>query len=439
MNETADIVVIGGGVIGASTAFHLASKGAKRVVLVEKGTIGSGETYKSGGFVQTHWDHPGEVKLIAHARQTFQHWSEVVGGDCGWEQKGYLHVTGAEREPVVRRTHQMLLDFGLPSHWLAPDELAKQWPLLNTEGLIGGAYEPTSGWANALATTRSLAEAARTKGVEIRERVRVTKIVHDGSKIAGVETDRGTIETRIVILAAGPWTPGLHVGDPLPIQLERGQVCFLDRPGGLPDREIGFYDEITGMYTHPDGDTNLVGVDAPFAVLTSPDDYKWDLDPEYIDKATRALAHRFPKLAEGATLVRGVVGVYDFTPVGQPIIDGPIGLDGYYVAVGFSGTGFKSAPATGLGLAELVLDGKAHSVDLSHLTVARFAPAAPGFPPALAAKLTELRMLLTEDEQQRLMPYITSRSPQELAAFAMELMTQPAQVIAERLRAALAT
>ena len=438
MTPTADIVVIGGGVIGASAAFHLASKGAKKVVLVDKGAIGSGETHKSGGFIQTHWDHPGEIKLIAKAREVFQHWSEIVGGDCGWEQKGYLHVTGTEREANTRRTHQMLLDLRLPSHWLEPAELAERWPLLNIEGLVGGAYEPTSGWANALATTRSLAEAARARGVDVRENLRVTAILHDERSITGVATERGTITAPIVILAAGPWTPALHVGDPLPIQLERGQVCYFDRPGGLPDREIGFYDEVTGMYTHPDGDTNLVGIDSPFAVLTSPDEYKRDLDPEYLLAATRALAHRFPKLAEGATLVRGVVGIYDFTPTGQPIIDGPIGLTGYYVAAGFSGTGFKSAPATGLGLAELVLDGKPSSVDLSHLTLARFAqPATPGFPPALAAKLTELRMLLTDDEQQRLIPYITSLQPPELAAFAMELMTAPADAIAERLREAL--
>ncbi len=437
MNETADIVVIGGGVIGASTAFHLASKGAKGVVLVDKGAIGSGETHKSGGFIQTHWDHPGEIKLIAKARETFQHWGDVVGGDCGWEQKGYLHVTGTEREATVRRTHQMLLDFGLPSHWLEPAELAERWPLLNVDGLVGGAYEPTSGWANALATTRCLAEAARARGVDVREHTRVERILHDEGSITGVATERGTIGAPIVILAAGPWTPALHVGAPLPIQLERGQVCYFDRPDGLPDREIGFYDEITGMYTHPDGDTNLVGIDSPFAVLTSPDDYKRDLDPEYLEAASRALAHRFPKLA-GAKLVRGVVGIYDFTPTGQPIIDGPIGLAGYYVATGFSGTGFKSAPATGLGLAELVLDGKPSSVDLSHLTLSRFAaPATPGFPPALAAKLTELRMLLSHDEQQRLIPYISSLAPPELAAFAMELMTAPAHAIAQRLRGAL--
>ncbi|MBA2539836.1 MAG: FAD-binding oxidoreductase [Deltaproteobacteria bacterium] len=437
MTDTADIVVIGGGVIGTSTAFHLAKRGAKPLLL-EKRAIGSGETHKSGGFVQTHWDHLGEVRLIAFARHVFQNWSDVVGGECGWEQKGYLHVTGSEREANVRRTHQMLLDEHLESIWLEPAELAKLQPLLNLDGLVGGTHEPASGWANPLTTTRSLADAARRHGAGIREGVTVTRIVHDGTKITGVETSAGPIAAPIVILCAGPWTAELHVGEPLPIQLERGQVTYLERPGGLPDVEIGFYDEVTGLYTHPDGATNLVGIDAPFAKVADPEDYKRELDPEYLEGVQRALARRLPKLA-GAALVRGVVGLYDFTPVGQPIIDGPLGLAGYYVAAGFSGTGFKSAPATGLGLAELVLDGKAHSVDLSHLTLARFAPAPslPPFPPALVTKINALGALLSPDEQARLVPYMTSLPPGELAAFAMELMTGDVAALATRLRSAL--
>lgn len=433
------IVVVGGGVIGASTAFHLTRRGAD-VVLLDRGTIGSGETHKSGGFVQTHWDNLGEVRLIARSREVFQHWADVVGGECGWQQQGYLHVTGPEHRPNVEATHRMLLAEGLESHWLDPHELVKLQPLLHVDDLVGGTWEPTSGWADPLAATRALIEAARRGGADIREGVRVLRICHTDSKVTGVETTAGTIEAETVILAVGPWTAGLHVGDPLPIQLERGQVTYLDRPGGLPEVELGFYDEKTGLYTHPDGDTQLVGIDSPFASVADPDDYARTLDDDYLAEALRRLGHRFPRLA-GAKLVRGVVGLYDFTPVGQPIIDGPLGLEGYYVAAGFSGVGFKSAPATGLGLAELVLDGKATSVDLDHLRLARFAPspaAAPGFPPALVEKLTALRALLSPDEQARLMPYVLSLPPAEQAAFAMQLMTMPVEALAATLRVSIA-
>lgn len=374
----ADIIVIGGGVIGASCAYHLAARGAE-VLLVERDRIGGGETAKSGGFVQTHWDRLAEIRLIAHAREVFRDWRERIGGDCGYVQNGYLHVTGARREAAVRATHQMIVDEGLASHWLDPRELVQLQPLLNVDDLVGGAYEPTSGWADPVATTRSLADAARRAGARIREGVTVLAIAHAAGRITGVATSDGELGCRAVVLAAGPAAPRLHIdaGAALPIQLDRGQVCYLSRPGGLPDKEIGFYDETTGLYTHADGDTNLVGIDWPFDPVDDPASYAREIDAAYLRAARSKLAHRFPRLLT-SQLVRGVVGLYDFTPDGWPIIDGPLGVAGYYVAAGFSGIGFKTAPATGLGLAELVLDGRATSVDLEHLRLARFAAGAAG-------------------------------------------------------------
>jgi sarcosine oxidase, subunit beta len=430
-----DVLIIGGGVIGCATAFHLTRRGAK-VTLVERGPIASGMTSRSGGFIQTHWDSPHEIKLIVYAREMFRDWDARVGGDCGWHEKGYLHVTGTVREDAVRRVHQMVLDHGQRSEWIERDDLLKLQPLLRVDDLVGGAYEPTSGWANPVAATRAFADAARRGGADVREGVTVTKILHDGHRVTGVATDGGEIAAGAVVLAAGPWTTALHVGPPLPISLERGQVTYLSRPNGLPDREIGFYDEVTGLYTHPDGDTNLVGIDHPFAVLSSPEDYKRELDDEHLPLIKRALAHRLPRLAEGE-LVRGVVGLYDFTPAGQPIID-RAGLDNYFVAVGFSGVGFKSAPATGLGLAELVLDGKPTSVDLSHLTLERFrqpaSPASPAFPPQLIEKIAAVRALLSPEYQDRVIPHMISLPPDQLAAFAMMLLGSSAEDIAAHLR-----
>jgi sarcosine oxidase, subunit beta len=372
----ADIVIVGGGVIGASIAYHLAAAGARDVVLVERGTICAGETSKSGGFVQTHWDTLAEVRLIAFSRAIFHDWAKRIGGDCGFVRGGYLHVTGVEREPDVRRVHQMLVDDGLESHWLEPAELVKLQPLLNLDKLVGGAWEPTSGWADAVATTRALAEAARRHGADIREHVTVTAITQASGRITGVETTAGAIACGTVILAAGPHTLRLHAEPSiaLPIQIERGQIGYLSRPKGLPEREIGFYDEVTGLYTHPAGEHNLVGCDRGlvFEPVPDPENYRREIDGKWLARAGLALGYRLPALRE-SLLRRGVVGLYDFTPDGQPIVDGPIGPAGYYVAAGFSGVGFKSALATGLGMAELVLAGKATSVDIDHLRLSRFA------------------------------------------------------------------
>jgi glycine/D-amino acid oxidase-like deaminating enzyme len=369
LRSTADIVVIGAGIIGVSTAHHLASKGAKDVLVLDRGAAGRGQTQKSGGFVQTHWSSLSEVRAIAKSREVFRHWGEIIGGDCGWSETGYLHVTGPEKEPGVRRVHQMLLDEGLESHWIDRDGLRELQPSLHIDDLSGGAWEPTSGCADPMKTVLSLAEAAKRKGAEIREGVAVLQIAHRSGKITGVETSEGFISTRTVILAIGPWIHTLHPNPqlPLPIRAMRGQVIYSDRT--LP-RGLAFYDEVLGLYTHPDGDANLVGLDWSFDPVWSADDYRREADDKYIETCLRALAYRFPPLT-GSKLLRGVVGLYDFTPDGYPIIDAA-GIEGYYVAAGFSGTGFKSAPMTGLGLAELVLDGSASSIDLGYCKLARF-------------------------------------------------------------------
>lgn len=373
MKQTADIVIIGAGALGCSTAYHLGNLGAKNVLVLEKGSICSGETKKSGGFVQTHWVSLDEVRLINGSRELFWEWEDRFGADCAYQETGYLHVTDAEHEPTVRQVHNMLLDEGIESHWLDRREIKRMQPIINVRDLTAAAYEPRSGWANPVKAVKSMAAAAQSMGVEFEEEVTVQQISHRGGKIEGVETDKGFVSTRCVILCAGPWTPLLHPlpSQPLPIKAKRGQVCYIDRPGGLPKNELAFYDEVTGMYTHVDGDTNLLGIDFDFTDVWDPNRYNREIEPDYVDMALNALAHRFP-LMGGAQLVRGVVGLYDFTPDGHPIVDGPIGLDGYYVCAGFSGIGFKSSPLMGLGMAEKVLNNEAKTVDIDFVSFSRF-------------------------------------------------------------------
>lgn len=348
--------------MGASLAYHLAELGEKDVVVLDRGSLCSGETAKSGGFVQTHWSSPHEVRLIAWSREFFRAHAEP----CGYVSAGYLHVTGSEREAAVREVHEMLLSLGLESSWLTPRELKKLQPLLRVDDLVGGAYEQSSGWADPLATTRFLASRAR-----VLEGVRVLQIAVREGRVLGVETDRGFISSPRVVLCAGPWSVGLHPCPerPLPLLNKRGQVSYFSRPGGLPRRELGFYDEVTGLYSHPDGQEMLVGLDWHFEPLYGPDRYDREVDPDYAQASQAALVRRFPSLA-GSSWLRGVVGVYDFTPDGHPVVDRL--LEGLWVAAGFSGAGFKSAPALGLGLAEWVLHGAPRSVNLDFLKLERF-------------------------------------------------------------------
>ena len=373
MKTSAEIVIIGAGVIGCSIAHHLARKGCQDILVLDKGSICGGETAKSGGFVQTHWSSLHEVRLINKARELFWEWQEEFGDDCGYVETGYLHVTGPEREAAVRETHDMLVAEGIESNWLTPLEMKRLQPLLNVRDLTAGAYEPRSGWADPVATTRSLAESAKRGGAQFMEGIQVRQIAHRSGKVLGVETQNGFVSSAVVILAAGPWSPLLHPLPEvtLPIRAKRGQVCYTNRPGGLPRKEIAFYDEVTGLYSHTDGDSNLVGIDWYFEPVWSAETYDPKIDEDYVTAALGAISHRFPALGT-SQVQRGVVGLYDFTPDGHPIVDGPLGLDGYYVAAGFSGAGFKAAPMTGLGMAELVLDGQTSSVDIDFLKLERF-------------------------------------------------------------------
>ena len=162
-------------------------------------------------------------------------------------KNGYLHVTGEDNEATVRQTHEMLLAEGIESHWLEPREIKKLQPILHCRDLTGAAWEPQSGWADPVAAIRSLAKGAQANGVEIEEGVTVLQIAHKSGKIVGVETDKGFVSTNTVVLCAGPWTPLLHPlpSVPLPIRARRGQVCYVNRPNGLPKVELAFYDEIT--------------------------------------------------------------------------------------------------------------------------------------------------------------------------------------------------
>ncbi|MBX3172271.1 MAG: FAD-binding oxidoreductase [Candidatus Eremiobacteraeota bacterium] len=369
MITTASVAIVGGGVMGCSLAYHLTALGVQDVVLLERQGICSGETAKSGGFVQTHWSSSHEVRLIHWSRGFFQEWAQA----CQYQPIGYLHVTGAEKEPSVRETHEMLLQLGFESNWLSPREIKKLQPLLRVDDLSGGTYEPSSGWAHPVATTRFFAEGARQRGASLLEGVRVLQIAQRSGKIQGVETDQGFLSAPVVVLAAGPWSLQLHPNPALPLPLlnKRGQVCYMNRPAGLPRKELAFYDEVTGLYTHPDGDTNLVGLDWHFEPVFGPDHYDGEIDQDYLEGAHGALSHRFPSMAQ-AQPIKGLVGLYDFTPDGHPIVDGPLGLEGYYVMAGFSGAGFKSSPALGLGLAELIVHGQYRTVNLDFLKLSRF-------------------------------------------------------------------
>jgi len=377
MARTYDAIVIGGGVIGASTAFHLARAGLGRVALVERRTLCSGNTRKSGAIVRMHYSNDPEARLALASLPYFQHWSEIVGGgSCGFRPTGFAILVGPENEERLGRNVARLRALGVETSVVGPAELREIVPALKTDGVAAAAYEPTSGYADAIMTTRGFAEAAQRLGAEVLEGTTVTALETSGGRITAVRTDGDLLTAPVVVCAANTWSPALlrTAGIDLPVTSRRAQTAYFARPASYAGPHPVILDTTTALYTRAHGDDQILGgaADETGASPSDPDGYDERADPEFPGAVSARMGRRLPSLA-GLPLVRGEAGLYDMSPDTRAIIDGAPGVSGLYLAAGFSGTGFKKAPAVGLGLAELIAAGRATSVDLAPFRFSRYA------------------------------------------------------------------
>lgn len=380
MARTYDAIVIGAGVIGASIAFHLTRGGMRRVAIVERRKVGSGNTRKSGAIVRMHYTNDPEARLALASLPYFQHWSEMVGGDCGFRQTGFTILVGPENVGRLERNVQRLRALGVETSALGPDDLREVMPSIQTDGVAAAAYEPTSGYADAVATTRSLVDAAVARGAALMEETPVSALVAAGGRIVGVETTDGRIEAPVVVCAANTWSPRLlaTADVALPVSPRRAQVGYFERPVTYTGPHPVLLDTTIAMYTRAHGDTQILGgaADVTGEAPSDPDCYDEAADPGFAPAVLERLGRRVPSLAQ-VRLARGEAGLYDMSPDTRAILDAAPGVEGLYVAAGFSGTGFKKAPAVGLGMAEMILTGQASSVDLTPFRLSRFADDAP--------------------------------------------------------------
>lgn len=378
MGRTAEAIVVGAGVIGASVAFNLTRLGLRDVVVLERGTIAGAASGRSGALVRTHYTNAPEARLALAAQRWFHHWGDLVGGDCGFTETGFLQLVRSDDAGKLRANVAMLREIGADTRLLDAGEVAALQPgIAMAEGELA-AYEPRSGYADPLATTRAFVAAAERGGATVIEGTAVTALRGAGGRIAGVETTSGSLDAPIVVLATGAWSVALlrPLGVGLPIRPTRAQVAFFARPSSLPRGRAGhpaIIDRANGFYARPHGDDlTLVGLSAFHHTVDGPDSWHDRLDPEFPPLAVAQIARRLPTFA-GAACVRGHAGPLDVTTDGKAILDRAPGTDGLYLAVGMSGTGFKKAPAIGACLAELILEGTASTAPLAPFRLARFA------------------------------------------------------------------
>ena len=375
-----DVLIIGAGVIGASIAFHLGQARAGRVAVLERDTVCSGNTAKSGALVRMHYSNEPEASMALASLSYFQHWAEMVGGDCGFRKTGFALLVGPENVDRLHRNVARLQKLGVNTRALTTEELKQIQPTLETNDLGAAAYEPDSGYADPVATTHAFMNRARELGVNLHEHTTVTGIRTTGSRVVGLDTDQGPFEAPVVVCAANTWSPPIlrTAGVELDLWCRRGQVAFYRRPPQLAGEQLVLIDTPLGIYTRPHGgDMTLGGMSAWTGENPSePDDYDEQVDADFPYRVQRRLARRVPLLSD-AQFARGHAGLYDMSPDTRAVLDQIPGLDGLYVAAGFSGTGFKKSPAVGACMAELITSGRAATVDLRPFRFSRFAEGAP--------------------------------------------------------------
>jgi sarcosine oxidase, subunit beta len=380
-SRTADVVIIGGGVTGTSTAFHLTRRGVRDVVVVDKGTLASGGTGKSSACVRQHYSTAETCRMIRYSLEFFQHFAERVdGASCGFRHTGYLLGVDDTMRTPMEASVALQRSVGIDTRLVSPTEMRELEPRLRSDDLVAGCYEPASGYCNPVETAQGFARAARAAGARLMEDTAVVGLIVEGARVRGVRTSQGDILAPVVLNAAGLWSAELAAmaGVQLPIHVCRHKISIVTWPEADRRPHPMVYDFVTNIYTRPElGEHILVGgLDADESRdAVDPDAYKEGVSLDESMDALARVSHRFPVLAEGH-IARGYAGCFDVTPDWHPILD-RVGPTGYHVAAGFSGHGFKLSPAVGHMVAALITDGPGAHPDLSTFRLSRFAEGKP--------------------------------------------------------------
>ena len=365
----ASVVVIGGGIMGTSTAYHLARAGVPDVVLVERDTLGAGSTSRAAGGVRAQFSDEVNIQLGAHSLAAFARFADELGHDIGLHRAGYLFLLSAQEDVATFEANVAVQNgFGVPSRMIDPTEARRLSPLIATDGLLAAAFSPDDGYCTPEAVVQGYAAGARRHGATIVRQCEVTGITTRGSDITAVTTTKGTIATPAVVCAAGAWSRrvGAMAGVDLPVSPLRRQIVVTEPVPGLPPSTPMTIDFATTFYFHGEGRGLLIGMsdpDVPYGFDTTMTD-------DWAPRLHAAMARRAPALLD-VGITGGWAGLYEVTPDHNALIGEAAGPSRFLYATGFSGHGFLQGPAVGQVVAELYL-GRTPLVDVSALDARRF-------------------------------------------------------------------
>ena len=372
MARGTEIVIIGGGIVGLSIAYHLAARGCHDVCVLERGRIGQGATAKATGGIRQQFSSEINIRLSQESLKRFERFEEEMGCSADFRQVGYLFLASSGEDWAwLQEAAALQRRLGVPVKLLTPDEAGGLVPGLRTGDLLGATFCGTDGIADPHAVLHGLARQARRLGVRILEGREVTGILRDGGRVQGVQVKGGeAVAAALVVNAAGVHAKdvGLMAGVEIPVEPHHRQAFVAEPLEGLANSIPMTVDLQSGTYLHVERNGNIVLGGGDHGDRRGFDErLDWSLLPRLIE----AVTHRLPAL-ESARIQRGWAGLREMTPDELAIVGPVLDTEGFFVAAGFSGHGFMHAPAIGKVMAELILDGKASTIDISALSLDRF-------------------------------------------------------------------
>ena len=362
-------MIIGGGIIGLSIAYHLGQRKVGKIVLLEKGQLGEGSTSRCVGGIRTQFSTEINILFSLESIKTFNHFEEEFGVNPEFRKIGYLFLATTEQEVKVFKENVILQRrFGIPVEWLESGEIRKRCPYLKMDDILGGTFCLWDGYAGPSEVLSGFVTAAKKAGVIIYEGIEAKEIRVDQGKVTSVRTSGEEISSRVVVNAGGPYACliGEMAGISMPVRPLRRQV-FVTAPFDLTAKTVPLtIDFHRGWYFRREVDGFLLS-----GPLDKEPSFNTSTDYEAMVEASENAIYRVPSL-DKARIARGWAGLYEISPDNHAILGQVPGVEGFILANGFSGHGFQHSPAVGKVISELIVDGKATTIDISSLSIERF-------------------------------------------------------------------
>jgi len=372
--ETAEVVIIGGGIVGSSIAYHLTAAGCRDVTVLEReSATGKGSTGKSMGGVRAQFSTPVNIQMSLYSIPFYASFEERLGYPCDYRPQGYLFcATSDSHRAYLRVNYEKQVAMGLKNVRLVDgSEIRRMFPLLRSDDIVGGSFCSTDGFVDPYSAMNGLMMWAADHGARLRKNTVVTGILRGGDGVLGVETSAGPISTRKVVNCAGAWAAGVAqlAGIDLPVEPLRRMLVPSEPFDQFPHTAPMIIDMSNGFLSRPESRCFLLAWNDPDETCG----FKTEFEPSFVEKILTRAADRVPCFADlPVNPKRAWAGLYEMTPDHHPILGEATGVPGFFLANGFSGHGVMHAPATGKILSDLILTGKTDLIDASLLNLSRF-------------------------------------------------------------------